>query len=61
MPPKSAQRFWENDMHQNKDTKRVARRDALCASRRCMYEPLRNDADRRLRYERAGQPLVHGG
>ncbi|TIR25363.1 MAG: hypothetical protein E5X34_09580 [Mesorhizobium sp.] len=23
--PKSAQRFWENDMHQNKDLKRVAR------------------------------------
>ncbi|RWM25946.1 MAG: hypothetical protein E5Y01_11745 [Mesorhizobium sp.] len=22
--PKSAQRFWENDMHQNKDLKRVA-------------------------------------
>ncbi|TKB15987.1 MAG: hypothetical protein E5V75_15155 [Mesorhizobium sp.] len=25
MSPKSAQRFWENDMHQNKDLKRVAR------------------------------------
>ncbi|RWB22411.1 MAG: hypothetical protein EOS40_02930 [Mesorhizobium sp.] len=24
MSPKSAQRFWENDMHQNKDLKRVA-------------------------------------
>ncbi|TPI17199.1 hypothetical protein FJW06_02530 [Mesorhizobium sp. B4-1-3] len=23
--PKSAQRFWKNDMHQNKDLKRVAR------------------------------------
>ncbi|TIT99563.1 MAG: hypothetical protein E5W55_04640 [Mesorhizobium sp.] len=23
MSPKSAQRFWENDMHQNKDLKRV--------------------------------------
>ncbi|RWD66276.1 MAG: hypothetical protein EOS36_05420 [Mesorhizobium sp.] len=29
MSPKSAQRFWENDMHQNRDLKRVARRDAL--------------------------------
>ena len=25
MSPKSAQRFWENDMHQNEDLKRVAR------------------------------------
>ncbi|RUW78076.1 hypothetical protein EOA28_11020 [Mesorhizobium sp. M2A.F.Ca.ET.067.02.1.1] len=25
MSTKSAQRFWENDMHQNKDLKRVAR------------------------------------
>ncbi len=25
MSPNSAQRFWENDMHQNKDLKRVAR------------------------------------
>ena len=24
MSPKSAQRFWDNDMHQNKDLKRVA-------------------------------------
>lgn len=24
MSPKSAQRFWENDMHQNKDLKRIA-------------------------------------
>ncbi len=33
MSPKSAQRFWENDMHQNNDLKRVAwdpfQRDAL--------------------------------
>ncbi|RWN37061.1 MAG: hypothetical protein EOR99_15410 [Mesorhizobium sp.] len=31
MSPKSAQRFWENDMHKNKNLKRVAlfRRDAL--------------------------------
>jgi len=25
MSPKSAQRFWEDDMHQNEDLKRVAR------------------------------------
>jgi hypothetical protein len=24
MSPRSAQRFWDNDMHQNKDLKRVA-------------------------------------
>ncbi|TAU94844.1 hypothetical protein ELI38_01940 [Rhizobium leguminosarum] len=24
MPPKTVQRFWDNDMHQNKDLKRVA-------------------------------------
>jgi len=24
MSPKSAQRFWDNDMHQNKDLRRVA-------------------------------------
>jgi len=24
MSPRSAQRFWDNDMHQNKDLKRAA-------------------------------------
>ncbi|RWY67780.1 hypothetical protein EHI48_22590 [Rhizobium sp. WSM1325] len=24
MPPKNVQRFWDDDMHQNKDLKRVA-------------------------------------
>ncbi|RWA80495.1 MAG: hypothetical protein EOQ30_22050 [Mesorhizobium sp.] len=39
MLPKSAQRFWENDMHQNKDLKArrpdPLQRDALQVFERC--------------------------
>ncbi|TGS19201.1 hypothetical protein EN852_002490 [Mesorhizobium sp. M2E.F.Ca.ET.209.01.1.1] len=62
MSPKSAQRFWENDMHQNKGLKRVARIrfDATRFSRSGRSRAARAAGHRQPGARRSGQPKPRG-